>query len=268
MVTKSSVKTKRKTTTVSAKSKSKSSNTINIDLKGLSIGGKSVPLAALLAEFIGTFLLVASFFLVQGQPLYVGFALVGILLMVGGISGSHLNPAVTFGAWVTGKIGALRGLAYAITQVLGGLLAYVTLSAFLRGVEPDAFTGTSPELFHAATVPEGKEWYILFAEMLGVAILAFGMATAIKLNLNKDRLQAALVAGFGILIALVVAGTVTATFLSEANTALAFINPAIAWPAQALAWDMWLISIYIFAPFIGGAVGFILQDVLARNSEQ
>lgn len=252
----------------SAKAKRKTNSNINIDLKGLSIAGKRVPLAALLAEFLGTFLLVASFFLVQGQPLYVGFALVGIVLMVGGLSGSHLNPAITFGAWVTGKIGALRGLAYAIVQVLGGLLAYVTLSAFLRGVEADAFSGTSPELFHAAEVPEEKEWYILFAEMLGVSILAFGMATALKLNLNKDRLQAAFVAGFGFLVALVVAGTVTASFLTEANTALAFINPAIAWPAQAIAWDMWLISIYVFAPFIGAAVGFVLQDVLARNSEQ
>jgi MIP family channel proteins len=44
----------------------------------------------------------------------------------GGISGGHLNPAVTFGVWVGGKISLQRGLAYWVAQLLGA-----TAAAFL-----------------------------------------------------------------------------------------------------------------------------------------
>ena len=60
---------------------------------------------ALAAEFIGTFLLASVVIAGQGQPIFVLFALTGIVLLIGGISGAHVNPAITIGAWATRRIG-------------------------------------------------------------------------------------------------------------------------------------------------------------------
>ena len=126
---------------------------------------------ALGAEFLGTFLLAAVIIAGQGQPIFVLFGLVGIVLLVGSISGAHVNPAVTIGAWATRRIGSLRAIGYIFVQFLGAAVAYFVLSAFLGGAtqpsaEQQAFGQSAAALFQAAdiTALTGKEWFIFFAE--------------------------------------------------------------------------------------------------------
>ncbi|KAG2285443.1 hypothetical protein Bca52824_045047 [Brassica carinata] len=45
------------------------------------------------------------------------------------ISGGHVNPAVTFGAFVGGNITLLRGILYWIAQLLGSVVACLLLPA-------------------------------------------------------------------------------------------------------------------------------------------
>ncbi len=239
--------------------------------KQLTILGKplrGIPFAALIAEFIGTFLLVASIFLVQGQVLFVAFALIGTVLIIGGLSGAHVNPAITAGVWISRKIGAWRALGYMGAQVLGAIAAYFTLNAFLRGVNPETaqfMFGAEPELFHAATLTEDYRWYILFAELLGVTILAFGAAAAFRRS--REHIARAFGYGLALFIGLLIAGSATGMFLVESNTTFAFINPAVALAAGGITWDLWPIAIYVFIPLLGGMIGFALQDFLQRNTK-
>ena len=120
---------------------------------------------ALGAEFIGTFLLAAVIIAGQGQPIFVLFGLVGIVLLIGSISGAHVNPAVTIGAWATRRIGWLRALGYIFVQFLGAAVAYFALSAFLGGAtqptaEQQMYGQNAAALFQAAdiTALTGKEW--------------------------------------------------------------------------------------------------------------
>lgn len=255
-------KVKAKTSTVKATAASRRFSLLgNRPLKRLPLIG------VLVAEFVGTFLLVASIFAVQGQPLFVAFAVVGIVLIVGAVSGSHINPAVTIGAWVTGRLNSLRALGYIAAQILGAVVAWLVLATFLRGTESEAtqlLAGSGPQLFHAAAITEGKEWYILFAELLGTTILALGVASALRVG--RDRIFAALSYGFAILIGLLVAGSVTAMFLTEANTGLTFLNPAVAFAANGVSWSLWPILAYVVAPALGGIIGFVLQDFLQAQA--
>ena len=229
---------------------------------------KTSMIAALVAEFIGTFLLVVSVFTVQGQPLFVAFALIGVVLVVGGISGAYVNPITTIGSWVTRKMCSICAIGYIIAQVLGATAAWLVLNAFLSGAaqSSDMMTTSAPELFHAATLVSGKEWYIFFAELLGAAILAFGFASMMRMK--KDKIASAFTYGLATLIALLIAGSATAVFLTESNTSFTFINPAIALVANGLSWNMWPIAIYILAPVIGGIIGFVIQDFLQANADQ
>ncbi len=218
---------------------------------------------ALAAEFIGTFLLVAVVVVSQGAPLAVLFALTGIVLMLGAISGAHVNPAITVGAWVTRRIGWLRAVGYIFVQFLGAAVAFFTLQAFLGGQAPlseaaAAYGQQAQALFQANPLSEltanNAAWYVFFAELLGTAILGFAVANATR---AKDQLSAAFSVGFGIFIALLVAGTV-AGYVS----ANAIINPAVALGLQVYAPEAWPYLVYALAPVLGGALGFVLFDLL------
>src|ERR1044071_5355405 len=90
----------------------------------------------LVAEAIGTFALVfagTGAIVINdatgGGITHVGIALTfGLIVMamiysVGDISGAHLNPAVTFGFWLSGRFPASQMLPYVLSQTLGGLAA-------------------------------------------------------------------------------------------------------------------------------------------------
>ena len=222
---------------------------------------------ALGAEFLGTFLLASVVIAGQGQPIFILFALAGIILLVGAISGAHVNPAVTIGAWATKRVGWLRAVTYIIAQVLGAALAYVVLSSFLAGApavseQAQAFGQAAPSLFSAAEYAAyaGKEWFVFFAELVGAAILGLAIANATRET--QDRVAAAFTGGLGIFIALMVSISV-AGYVS----ASAALNPAVAISLQAYDWSsFWPFAIYAIAPVIGAVAGFVLYDLLSPKT--
>ncbi len=219
---------------------------------------------ALAAEFIGTFMLAGIIIATQGQPLFVALGLVGIVLLVGAVSGAHVNPAVTVGAWATRRIGWLRAVTYIFVQFLGAAAAFFLLSAFLKGAEPVSaeaamYGQQAPALFAVKELLEGKEWFVFFSELVGTAILGFAVAHATR---AKDSLTAAFSVGLGILIAILF-GMTAAGFV----TASTVINPAIALSLQAYGSALWPYIVFGLAPIIGGIVGFVVYD-LVRGKEK
>jgi aquaporin Z len=100
-----------------------------------------------IAEFFGTFWLVlggcGSAMLAAGFP-NVGIGLVGVSLAfgltvltiaysLGHISGAHLNPAVTIGLWMGGRIGSGEIVPYIISQVIGGIAGAGVLYLIVTG---------------------------------------------------------------------------------------------------------------------------------------
>lgn len=83
----------------------------------------------IVSEFIGTLALFASILLVKGsiQPVVVGATLAALISLLGPISGAHLNPAVTIGLLVAGKISVAKAFLYIGAQVAGALSAYAAL---------------------------------------------------------------------------------------------------------------------------------------------
>ena len=230
---------------------------------------KEMPLiGALIAEFIGAFLITTAFIEMQGSPLFVAFALGGIFLMISGVSGAHVNPAVTIGAWVTRKMNWVYALGYIVAQLLGATVAYLVLNTFLHAA-PTAANAAAPSLLHAATIVNGKEWYIFFTELLGTAILTLGVATALRNK--KTRIVGAFAAAFAISLALYVSLTLNTSLLQsaqESNAILTFLNPAIAFAANGLSWNTWPLVIYVLAPVLGGIAGFAIQDFLHCQNSQ
>jgi aquaporin Z len=100
-----------------------------------------------IAEFIGTFWLVlggcGSAMLAAtfpstgigfvGVALAFGLTVLTIAYALGHISGAHLNPAVSVGLWVGGRMDTKLLLPYIIAQVLGGILAAAILYCIVIG---------------------------------------------------------------------------------------------------------------------------------------
>ena len=63
-----------------------------------------------------------------------GFALMVAVSVGANISGGHVNPAVTFGAFVGGNITLLRAIIYWIGQLLGAVVACLLLSSATGGM--------------------------------------------------------------------------------------------------------------------------------------
>lgn len=77
----------------------------------------------LLAEFLGTFLLVMSI-LGTGNALVIGGTLGLIVLLLGGVSGAHVNPAVSVAMLLKGSIGTMEFLTFTMSQCAGAAAAW------------------------------------------------------------------------------------------------------------------------------------------------
>ncbi len=80
--------------------------------------------ASYLAEYAGAFFLVLSIFMSGGNPLVIGGALALIVYLIGGLSGAHVNPAVSFAMFHDGSLRGTELVGYAVAQLLGGFSAY------------------------------------------------------------------------------------------------------------------------------------------------
>ena len=58
---------------------------------------------------------------VVGTALAFGLAVVAMAYTIGGVSGCHINPAITLGAWISKRIGSKDAIMYMVAQVLGAI---------------------------------------------------------------------------------------------------------------------------------------------------
>jgi aquaporin Z len=185
---------------------------------------------AVLAEFIGTATLV-SVALVLTETTAVSYfiatslavTLTVIVLVFGGVSGAHVNPALTFGMWTARRIGTLRSVAYIAAQLLGGLAAWQLYQYLVD--KPVA----------AKTVHFDTRIWV--AEMVGTFILALGFTAAISRVL--DALQSAIAISAALFTGVIVASVGSAGFL----------NPAIALGLRS--WG----TVYVLGPLVGALLG-------------
>jgi glycerol uptake facilitator-like aquaporin len=82
----------------------------------------------LVAEFFGTFILLMAIF-ATGNALIIGLTLSLNIWLLGGISGSHLNPAVSLAMLVKGGISTTEFVTYTLTQLAGAVSAWYAYSA-------------------------------------------------------------------------------------------------------------------------------------------
>ncbi len=159
-----------------------------------------------LAELVGTFVLVmvALLSFKEIMPLYVGLTVAVLVLAVGAVSGSHLNPAVTFGLWSVKKVKALLVPFYWGAQFLGAMAAVVALNAIAgskQALDFSHFTEFS--------------WPIFLVELVATAVFLFGL-TSIVNRTDVSNGQKALGIGLSLAIGILVSTSLMTTVQKQA----------------------------------------------------
>ena len=83
----------------------------------------------LLAEFLGTLLLVLSVLASGGSAWFIGITYAVIILFTSKTSGGHINPAVSLGMYVKGRLSMNELIGYSVSQLLGGVTSVYLFKA-------------------------------------------------------------------------------------------------------------------------------------------
>jgi aquaporin Z len=231
----------------------------------------------LAVEFLGTAILV--FFAVGVATLMFGFGFAGasvaagvvvtalafgltllaLVYLIGPVSGSHVNPAVTIGALVTGRIPLAEAVGYWIAQFAGGVVGALALWGTFS---------TSP-LYHRSitglgTDGWGKESFIRIGlggafvfEVVLTAIFVFIVLRVTSATANPAT--AAIAIGLTLAVVHLVGILVTGTSVNPARS----LGPALVVGGTALS-QVWL---FIVAPLIGGVLAAGLHLLLYREED-
>ena len=193
----------------------------------------------------GSAILAADAIGVAGVALAFGFVLLAMAYTIGHISGCHINPAVTLGFLLSGKIDVARAVYYWVAQfvgaAVGGLIIYVI--------------SESGDLDNTG-VFAANGW----GDTLGVP---FGLASAIVVEIVFTALLVFVVlgtttrgypAGFGGLAAGITLGMIHLATIPVDNTS---VNPARSFGAAIFAGGDHLGQLWAFIvfPMVGAAVG-------------
>lgn len=212
---------------------------------------------ACVAEFIGTFALVfvgigAIANLAGDHAGSVGIALAQGLTMAvmvsatRAISGGHLNPAVTFGLLVGGKIYPSRAVAYWISQLLGAIVA---AGIMMNVIGVDVVSRGTPDLSPKISVGTG----ILVEAVLTFFLVFVFYGAAVDARAPKlGGLAIGLTVAVGILIGLPITG--------------ASMNPARTFGPAFVSGHWSNHIVYWIGPLIGGLLaGVIYGRFLIRQ---
>jgi len=80
---------------------------------------------------------------VLGIGLCFGLVLVCLCYCLGNISGCHVNPAVSFAMWLSGKLTFKDMLGYVIAQLIGAAIGGALLMALVKAAPDFNFGGTT-----------------------------------------------------------------------------------------------------------------------------
>ncbi|KAH7291402.1 hypothetical protein KP509_29G015500 [Ceratopteris richardii] len=191
----------------------------------------------------------------QGIAWAFGGMIFVLVYCTAGISGGHINPAVTFGLFLARKVSLPRALYYMIMQCLGAICG----AGIIKGFQPEFYDhngGGANVVNHGYTKGDG-----LGAEIIGTFVLVYTVfsATDAKRNARDSHvpLLAPLPIGFAVFLVHLATIPITGTGINPARSLGAAIiyNNKHAWNDH---WIFWV------GPFIGALLASLYHVVIIR----
>ena len=207
-----------------------------------------------IAECVGTFVLTflgcgTAMFVGCGTPagllataVAFGLAVVAMAYTIGEISGCHINPAITLGVALSGRMSWKDAVGYWVGQVIGGILAGAVLLLLTKVVAAPDLTGGLGSNGVANAGGVGGAFLVEVIATFLFVLVVLGTTDA-KYGAGKP---AGLAIGLSLILIHLMCINLTGTSVNPARS----IGPALFAGGDALK-DVW---VFICAPLVGGAL--------------
>lgn len=217
------------------------------------------------AELIGTFafVLVGAFAGIYsgGQDLLLvalahGLTLAVFVYVFGHISGTHVNPAVTFGLALQGALDWGKAVvSYWVPQFLGAIGAAYLLQVFIAPLSAEAVAG-------AATVGALTDPYPYHAMGLEVLLTFFLVNTILHTAVSgRGGMFSGLAIGLTYTIGFLAGGPLTGASMNPART----FGPAV---VNSSLNDPMMYMIYFLGPLFGATIAVLVYQFLSKEEEE
>ncbi|CAN1150368.1 Aquaporin TIP1-3 [Linum perenne] len=171
------------------------------------------------------------------------FALFVAVSVGANISGGHVNPAVTFGAFVGGHITFVRSVIYWIAQLLGSVVACLLLKFATGGLETSAF---------ALSAGVGAWNAVVFEIVMTFGLVYTVYATAVDPKKGDLGTIAPIAIGFIVGANILVGGAFDG----------ASMNPAVSFGPAVVSWTWTSHWVYWLGPFVGAGIAALVYETI------
>lgn len=177
-----------------------------------------------------------------------GLSVVAMAYTIGGISGCHINPAITLGVWLSGRMPGREAAGYIISQVIGAIVGSAVLFGITNGM---GIEGTGANAYGAGMLVPALIAETVFTFIFVLVVLG---TTAKR---NDAPKFAGLVIGLTLVLVHIVCIPVTGTSVNPARS----VGPALFAGGEALS-QLWL---FIVAPFAGAALSAVVWRIFEKK---
>ena len=179
-----------------------------------------------------------------------GLSVVAMAHAIGGVSGCHINPAITLGVWLSGRMTGKDAVMYMVFQVIGALIGSTLLYVLTQNIDMTYATQTGANaLAGGVSVAGGVLAEIIFTFVFVLVVLGSTDEQKGAGNL------AGLAIGLTLVLVHIVCIPITGTSVNPARS----IAPALFEGGAALS-QLW---IFIVAPMIGAALSALVWRILS-----
>ena len=186
-----------------------------------------------------------------------GLAIAFLVSAIAHLSGGHINPAVTFAAMVTQRIGVAQGIAYIAAQLIGAVIAAVLVGLVVPTAMGGGLGDGAGTLGSHALNPALEVWQGIVVEIVLTAVLVFVVFGA-AMDRRGVGMVAPLAIGLAVMVDHFVGVQLTGASMNPART----LGPAVA----AGAWSDHYV--YWIGPLVGGALAGLLYHNVFHAKEE
>lgn len=190
---------------------------------------------------------------VIGTAFAFGLAVVAMAYTIGGISGCHINPAITVGCLLSGRISGKDAVGYICGQIVGAFIGSAILFALTSNVVGLDGTGAN-DLQNGVTWAGG-----LIAEIVFTCVFVLVVLGATSKTNGATNNFAGLAIGLSLVLVHLVCIRYTGTSVNPARS----LAPAIFQGGTALS-NLW---IFIVGPFVGAALAAGIWKAIEPNGK-
>ncbi|HEY0606190.1 MAG TPA: MIP/aquaporin family protein [Herpetosiphonaceae bacterium] len=193
------------------------------------------------------------------------FAVVVAVYIAGGITGAHLNPAVTLAAIVRGTIATTTGLLYMVVQVLGAVIGAFLVHMLYMG---NFVNNGYKNVFHTAPAAgyENLVFTQYFSEILGTFILVLAIYAVVDnvRNVGPGANLWPFMVGMVVLSIGLSLGGPTGYAINPARDFGPRLYAALFVAGSTGTFDGAGFLVPIIGPLIGGPLGALFYDFLVK----